>query len=36
MADVTIAAIEEMEPIYDGVVRRARATLGGPRGACAS
>jgi hypothetical protein len=28
MADVTIAAIEEMEPIYDGVMRRARATLG--------
>ena len=28
MADVTIAAIDEMEPIYDGVMRRARATLG--------
>jgi hypothetical protein len=28
MPDVTISAIEEMEPIYDGVMRRARATLG--------
>ena len=28
MADVTISAIDEMEPIYDGVMRRARATLG--------
>lgn len=28
MADVTITAIEEMEPIYDGLARRARATLG--------
>lgn len=28
MADVTVAAIEEMEPIYDGLARRARATLG--------
>src|SRR5262245_50616294 len=28
MADVTVATIEEMEPIYDGVMRRARATLG--------
>jgi hypothetical protein len=28
MADVTVAAIDEMEPIYDGIMRRARATLG--------
>jgi mannose-6-phosphate isomerase-like protein (cupin superfamily) len=28
MADVTVAAFEEMEPIYDGAARRARATLG--------
>lgn len=28
MADVTVAAIEEMDPIYDGLARRARATLG--------
>jgi len=28
MTDVTIASIDEMEPIYDGVGRRARATLG--------
>jgi mannose-6-phosphate isomerase-like protein (cupin superfamily) len=28
MADVTVAAIEEMEPIYDGLARRARASLG--------
>jgi hypothetical protein len=28
MVDVTVAAIDEMEPIYDGVMRRARATLG--------
>ena len=28
MADVTVAAIEEMEPIYEGLARRARATLG--------
>ena len=28
MADVTVAAFEEMDPIYDGVARRARATLG--------
>jgi mannose-6-phosphate isomerase-like protein (cupin superfamily) len=28
MADVTIATIDEMEPIYDGMMRRARATLG--------
>jgi hypothetical protein len=28
MADVTVASIDEMEPIYDGVMRRARATLG--------
>lgn len=26
--DVTVAAFEEMEPIYDGLARRARATLG--------
>jgi hypothetical protein len=28
MADLTIASIEEMEPIHGGVLRRARATLG--------
>lgn len=28
MADVTAAAIEDMEAIYDGIARRARATLG--------
>ena len=28
MTDVTVATIEEMEPIYDGIARRARATLG--------
>jgi len=28
MTDVTIASIDEMEPIYDGLGRRARATLG--------
>ncbi len=28
MADVTAATFEEMEPIYDGLARRARATLG--------
>jgi mannose-6-phosphate isomerase-like protein (cupin superfamily) len=28
MADVTVAAFEEMEPIYDGLARRARASLG--------
>ena len=28
MTDVTVASIEEMEPIYDGLARRARATLG--------
>lgn len=28
MADVTVALIDEMEPIYDGLARRARATLG--------
>src|SRR5688572_657576 len=28
MVDVTVASFEEMEPIYDGVARRARATLG--------
>ena len=26
--DVTIASFEEMEPIYEGLARRARATLG--------
>ncbi len=28
MADVTVARFEEMEPIYEGIARRARATLG--------
>jgi mannose-6-phosphate isomerase-like protein (cupin superfamily) len=28
MTDVTAASLEEMEPIYDGIARRARATLG--------
>jgi quercetin dioxygenase-like cupin family protein len=28
MADVTVASLEDMEPIYDGLARRARATLG--------
>ena len=28
MADVTLATFDEMEPIYDGVARRARAALG--------
>jgi mannose-6-phosphate isomerase-like protein (cupin superfamily) len=28
MADVTVASFEAMEPIYDGVARRARASLG--------
>ena len=28
MADVTVATFEEMEPIFDGIARRARATLG--------
>ena len=28
MTDVTYAKIDEMEPIYDGVARRARAELG--------
>jgi hypothetical protein len=28
MADVKVASFEEMEPIYDGLARRARATLG--------
>jgi hypothetical protein len=28
MADVTVVTIEDMEPIYDGLARRARATLG--------
>jgi len=28
MADVTLASIDDMEPIYDGIARRARATLG--------
>jgi hypothetical protein len=27
MADVTVASFEDMEPIYDGLARRARATL---------
>jgi AraC-like ligand binding domain len=28
MADVTVASFEEMEPIHEGLARRARATLG--------
>jgi mannose-6-phosphate isomerase-like protein (cupin superfamily) len=28
MADVTLARFDEMEPLYDGIARRARATLG--------
>ena len=28
MAEVTAVSFEEMEPIYDGLARRARATLG--------
>jgi mannose-6-phosphate isomerase-like protein (cupin superfamily) len=28
VADVTVATFEEMEPIYEGLARRARATLG--------
>src|SRR5215467_14548257 len=28
MADVTAATFDEMEPIYDGLARRARAALG--------
>ena len=28
MADVTAVSFDEMEPIYDGLARRARATLG--------
>ena len=28
MADVTVASFEELEPIFDGLARRARATLG--------
>jgi hypothetical protein len=28
MADVTVASFEEMEPIYEGLARRARASLG--------
>lgn len=28
MVDVTIATIDEMEPFYDGLMRRTRATLG--------
>ena len=28
MSDVTVASFEEMEPIYEGLARRARATLG--------
>jgi mannose-6-phosphate isomerase-like protein (cupin superfamily) len=27
VVDVTVASFEEMEPIYDGIARRARATL---------
>ncbi|HEX4734974.1 MAG TPA: hypothetical protein VH247_11205 [Thermoleophilaceae bacterium] len=28
MADVTVASLEEMEPIHEGLARRARAALG--------
>ena len=28
MTEVTVASFEDMEPIYDGLARRARATLG--------
>jgi mannose-6-phosphate isomerase-like protein (cupin superfamily) len=28
MADVTVASFEQMEPIFDGLARRARAALG--------
>ena len=28
MADLTAASFEDMEPIFDGIARRARATLG--------
>lgn len=28
MPDVTVAGFDEMEPIYEGIARRARATLG--------
>ena len=28
MADISVATYEEMEPIFDGIARRARATLG--------
>jgi hypothetical protein len=28
MGDVTVLAYDEMEPIYDGIARRARASLG--------
>jgi len=28
MADVTVASFDQMEPIYEGLARRARATLG--------
>ena len=28
MPDVTVASFEQMEPIYDGLARRARASLG--------
>lgn len=28
MSDVTLASIDKMEPIYEGLARRARATLG--------
>lgn len=28
MPDITVAAIDDMDPIYDGIARRARASLG--------
>ena len=34
MADVTVAAIDEMEPVFDGVMRRSRASLGVTAGGC--
>ena len=34
MADVTVAAFEQMDPIYDGLARRARATLGVTSSGC--
>ena len=30
MVDVTVAAIDDMEAIYDGIAKRARATPQGP------